>query len=69
MKVIYSKDENRKNPLSIKPGGSEVEVTKKGGLVIKYDKIKNVQSYVNSILSSSNDIVLIKCGDKIIYKA
>ena len=68
MKEIQSKDHNRINPLSVVPGGSTISVTYNNGTIIHYDKIKNVVAYVKKT-SANPEVILIKQGDNIIYKA
>jgi len=68
MKVLQSLDHNRTNPLSVIPGGDVVEVTHRDGTIIYYDKIKNVKAYVKATSKNPN-VVLIKQGENIIYKA
>ena len=66
MKEIYSKDQNRKNPLSLEPGGATVTVLYKDGTTIHYDKIKNVSKYVQSI--PVGDVSRISVGSKIYFE-
>ena len=68
MKVLQSLDHNRTNPLSVVPGGSEISVTMSDGVIVNYDKIKNVSAYVKAA-KKNPAVKLIKQGDQIIYKA
>lgn len=42
-------DPYRKNELSLKEGGSEVRILYQDGTQLIYDKIKNVDAYLNKI--------------------
>ena len=58
MRQIHSKDENRKNKLSLEPGGSIVSIHYNDGVIIHYDKIKNVQRYVAAVdKTNANKII------------
>lgn len=54
MGEIKVKDSFRTNDLSLKPGGSIVEVHHTGGLILTYDKIKNYERYVASIIKDGS---------------
>jgi len=56
VKHIRVEDQYRTNPLSHEPGGDEVTVYTKDGLIRTYDKIKNPQMYIGS-LSFKEEIV------------
>lgn len=58
MKHIKVADEYRTNPLSHEPGGDEVTVYMRDGLIRTYDKIKNPQRYIGG-LHFKEDIVRI----------
>lgn len=58
MKHIRVADEYRTNPLSHEPGGDEVTVYMRDGLIRTYDKIKNPQKYIGG-LHFKEDIVRI----------
>ena len=46
----------RVNSLSLTPGGSTVTVIKNDGTRLKYDKVKNPQSYIDKVCENNNDI-------------
>ena len=48
---VKVKDQYRKNPLSVEPGGHEVTVVHEGGKTFIYDKIKSPGSYIKGISS------------------
>lgn len=52
-------DQFRTNSLSLKPGGSVVEITYANGQTLIYDKIKSPLKYVHS-LDSYSDIISVK---------
>ena len=58
MKHIKVEDKYRTNPLSHQPGGSEVTVYTREGLVMTYDKIKSPPNYIAG-LHFKEDIVRI----------
>jgi len=58
MKHIKVADQYRTNPLSHEPGGDEVSVYTKDGMVRTYDKVKSPQKYISN-LHFKEDIVRI----------
>ena len=66
MKEIHSKDQNRKNPLSLEPGGTTVTILYKNGYTVHYDKIKNVSKYIQS--RPVGDVSRISVGSKIYFE-
>jgi hypothetical protein len=49
MNHIRVQDQYRTNELSKKPGGDEVTIYTKDGMVRTYDKVKNTQKYISSL--------------------
>lgn len=62
---MYVSDEFRTNHLSLKPGGSTVEVIYKNGTVRIYDKIKYPKAYIEKL--PKTDIQSISLDGKQIY--
>lgn len=54
MNSYYVSDEYRTNPKSLSPGGSTVVVEYYDGEIRAYDKIKNSQAYINSIIKDTS---------------
>lgn len=54
--TIRVKDEHRKNPVSLVPGGSHVETVDVDGLRLVYDKVKIPDAYVSKIIKDPNII-------------
>ena len=52
-KTIIVKDKYRTNPLSLKPGGSDVTVTYSDGFSQTYDKVKFPHAFVRKINESN----------------
>ena len=50
--TIRVKPEFRVNPLSLKPGGSEVTVIEADGSHLVYSNIKNPQAYIDRVLQN-----------------
>jgi predicted secreted protein len=67
MKKILVNDSHRTNGLSLTPGGSVVTVIYKNGDRRLYDKVKNVEAYVNSI---KKDVTIIQvwCEEVLIWE-
>jgi hypothetical protein len=53
-KVLVVEDKYRTNPLSLSPGGSTIEVHKKSGKIMVYDKIKSPERYLREIYPKIN---------------
>lgn len=49
MNHIRVQDQYRTNELSKKPGGDEVTIYTKDGMIRTYDKVKNTQKYIASL--------------------
>jgi len=49
MNHIKVQDQYRTNELSKQPGGDEVTIYTKDGMVRTYDKVKNTQKYISSL--------------------
>ena len=47
--VFRVNDNYRKNLLSKTPGGSTVYIHHRDGKILSYDKIKNVEAYINKV--------------------
>jgi hypothetical protein len=58
MKHIKVQDQYRTNSLSHQPGGSEVTIYTRDGLIKTYDKVKSPPKYISG-LAFKNDIVRI----------
>lgn len=58
MKHIRVQDQYRTNPLSHEPGGQEVTVYTKDGMVRTYDKVKSPHRYIGN-LHFKDDIIRI----------
>lgn len=54
MKEIKVADEYRTNPLSHQPGGDEIKVYLRDGMVYTYDKIKSPSNYINRLEFKDN---------------
>lgn len=54
MSGYYVGDDYRTNPSSLIPGGSTVVVEYYSGEIRAYDKIKNSQAYIKSIIKDIN---------------
>lgn len=54
MKRYHVSDEYRTNPMSLKPGGSVIEVFHASGLVLEYDKIKFPSKYLREVYPKVN---------------
>ena len=54
MNAYYVEDDYRTNPKSLTPGGSTVVVEYYSGEIRVYDKIKNSQAYINSIIKDTD---------------
>jgi hypothetical protein len=54
MKEIKVADEYRTNPLSHQPGGDEVKVYLRDGMVYTYDKIKSPVNYIGKLEFKEN---------------
>jgi hypothetical protein len=55
MKQIRVADEYRTNAMSLTPGGSVVEVTRRSGVSLIYDKIKMPERYIREIYPKVNN--------------
>ena len=66
MKHIKVQDQYRTNPLSHQPGGSEVTVYTRDGLVRTYDKVKSPQNYIAG-LHFKEDIVRIDIDGEVAW--
>jgi hypothetical protein len=55
MKPIHVADEYRTNSMSLTPGGSVVEVHRRSGAVLIYDKIKMPPRYIREIYPKVNN--------------
>lgn len=66
MKHIKVADQYRTNPLSHEPGGDEVSVYTKDGMVRTYDKVKSPQKYISN-LHFKEDIVRIDINGKEVW--
>ncbi len=66
MNHIKVQDEYRTNPLSHQPGGDEVTVYTRSGLVRTYDKIKSPQNYIAG-LAFKEDIVRIDINNEVAW--
>lgn len=64
MKHIKVQDKYRTNPLSHQPGGSEVTVYTRDGLIRTYDKVKSPQNYIAG-LHFKEDIVRIEIDGEV----
>jgi len=53
-------DEYRTHLKSRYPGGGKVKVTLKGKTPLIYDKIKNIEAYVESVLRNNQDVLQIE---------
>jgi hypothetical protein len=62
---MYVSDEFRTNHLSLKPGGSTVQIIYKNGEVRIYDKIKYPKAYIEKL--PKEDIQSISLDGKEIY--
>jgi hypothetical protein len=58
-KHIKVADSYRTNPLSHQPGGNDVTLYTRDGLILTYDKIKSPKSYISG-LAFREDIVRIE---------
>lgn len=56
MKRLHVSDEYRTNPMSLKPGGSQIDVYRTSGLVLEYDKIKFPEKYLREVYPKVNSI-------------
>tara|TARA_B110000879_G_scaffold178672_1_gene234079 strand:+ start:2462 stop:2698 length:237 start_codon:yes stop_codon:yes gene_type:complete len=57
---FYIKDEFRKNPKSLIPGGWDVEVEFKSGEIRIYSNIKDTERYANYIITKDPSVKLVK---------
>jgi hypothetical protein len=48
-------DEYRTNPLSLKPGGHEIQVSYSGGKFLVYDKVKYPGAYIKNLEESGKN--------------
>jgi hypothetical protein len=55
--AIRVKPEFRVNPLSLKPGGSEVTVIGPDGSHLVYSNVKNPQAYIDRVLENSPNVI------------
>lgn len=55
MKSIHVEDEYRTNAMSLTPGGSVVEVSRRSGVILIYDKIKIPERYIREIYPKVNN--------------
>ena len=65
--IYVPTDEMRTNKLSLTPGGSVIRVVKATHEVV-YDKIKYPESYVQKLISKSNEIYEIYVDNKLVWK-
>jgi hypothetical protein len=65
--IYVPTDEMRTNKLSLTPGGSVIRVVKAAHEVV-YDKIKYPESYVQKLISKSNEIYEIYVDNKLVWK-
>jgi hypothetical protein len=56
MKNIYVKDQYRKNPLSLEPGGYEVTIVYKSGERKIYDKVKSPKLFIAKIENNKREL-------------
>lgn len=66
-KSIQVKDNFRKNPDSLIPGGSTVETISFEGLRLVYDKIKNPSAYIQRIIKDEK-IVKIFVDEELVWE-
>jgi hypothetical protein len=64
MKEIKVADEYRTNPLSHQPGGDEVRVYLRDGMVYTYDKVKSPRNYINKLEFKENIVRIDINGEK-----
>lgn len=64
MKEIRVADEYRTNPLSHQPGGDEVKVYLRDGMVYTYDKVKSPRNYINKLEFKENIVRIDINGEK-----
>ena len=64
MKEIKVADEYRTNPLSHQPGGDEVKVYLRDGMVYTYDKVKSPKNYINKLEFKENIVRIDINGEK-----
>ncbi|MDA9262867.1 hypothetical protein OAC86_00865 [bacterium] len=57
---FYIKDEFRKNPKSLIPGGWDVEVEFKSGEIRIYSNIKDTERYANYIITKDPNVKSVK---------
>ena len=62
-KSIQVKDNFRKNPDSLIPGGSTVETINSEGLRLVYDKIKNPSAYIQRIIKDEKIVKIFVDGE------
>lgn len=69
MKPLKVSDEFRTNPLSLKPGGSKVNVIYSDGMELVYDKVKSPTAYLRSISNKDPEhtIIAVKVNGKIVW--
>ena len=69
MQPLKVSDEFRTNPLSLKPGGSKVNVLYSDGMELIYDKVKSPASYIRTISSKSPErrITSVKVNGKVVW--
>lgn len=56
MKKYHVDDQYRTNPMSLKPGGSVIEIFHASGIVLEYDKIKFPPKYLREVYPKVNTI-------------
>jgi hypothetical protein len=62
-KSIQVKDNFRKNPDSLIPGGSVVETISSEGLRLVYDKVKNPSAYIKRIIKDEKIVQIFVDGE------
>lgn len=71
MTKIVVTDEYRTNPMSLVPGGTTVEIDKRSGKTLIYDKIKFPQKYVREVYprvnSETDPIDEIRVGSEVVF--
>lgn len=65
-KHIRVQDEYRTNPLSTQPGGDEVTIYTRDGMIRTYDKIKSPQRYIAG-LGFKDDIIRIEIDGELTW--
>jgi hypothetical protein len=64
MKEIKVEDGYRTNPLSHQPGGDEIKVYLRDGMIYTYDKIKSPANYINKLEFKENIVRIDINGQK-----